>query len=65
MNKNPQTYKKLVSLNPKKWEMINTNKAVADYTRYLKLFVNDKYWGGAERSLLEAKTFKEWLRTEI
>jgi len=49
------TYYKLVSLNPERYELIPAKKAYFQYVEYLGLFDN----------MTEAKSFEQWLKTEI
>lgn len=48
--------KKLVSLNPKQWKYIQVERATEDYGYYLEQ---------CNKAFIVAKSFQNWLRTEI
>lgn len=51
--------KKLVSLNPDKYEMVDMEKAINNYGDYCH------YYGHADIINPKMKSFQEWLETEI
>lgn len=64
---NPQRVTKLVSLNPRRFELITLEKAIKDYAYYVKCYVAWQITKnvGIELSKVEPKTFDEWRETEI
>jgi hypothetical protein len=53
-------YRKLYSLNPDLYKEIELDSAYVGYTEYLRYCMESR-----EADLLKAKTFKEWLESEI
>lgn len=62
-----RTYIKLWSTGPDKYKEITTAQAIDGYTKYLKAYAptKKKFYSFGKNSLRKAKTFSEWLDTEI
>lgn len=62
-------YSKLWSMNPDEYKEINQKEALNGYTAYLGYYVNSlifRYEGASQTiDLCKAKTFNEWLESEI
>ena len=56
-------YRKLVSLNPKKYKNITELQAYKDYSSYLKAYINSIE--NLDLDPQDVKNFNEWLNTEI
>ena len=56
------TYQKLVSCNPDEYEEIDAEMAILRYTQYLVYYSRSAI---IDTDLFRAKTFKEWVETEI
>lgn len=64
MNKNVQV-KKLVSLNPRRYEKVSLAFASFDYEIYLRNFKKTEWLRKGLRHEDQSKTFIQWLETEI
>lgn len=60
-------YYKLVSLDPNRFSELNQQEALDGYTKYLNDYTRSVVfnYGRQTQDLSEAKTFRQWLETEI